>query len=67
MIGGQEEEKNGEKTEERKDQNEGGEMTMVVVRNMYKIESQRNREEMINELTVHMDEPLLTSLSRRTN
>lgn len=67
MIRGQEEEKNGEKTEERKDQNEGGEMTMVVVGNMYKIESQRNREEMINELTVHMDEALLTSLSRWTN
>lgn len=67
MIGGQEEEKNGEKTEERKDQDEGGEMTMVVVGNMYKTESQRNREEMINELTVHMDEALLTSLSRWTN
>lgn len=34
---------------------------------MYKTGSQRNREEMINELTVHMDEALLTSLSRWTN
>lgn len=67
MIGGQEEEKNGQKTEGRKDQKEGGEMAMVVVGNMYKTESQRNREEMINELAVHMDEALLTSLSCWTN